>query len=424
MYKIIRQNKNLIGKVTIPPSKSESNRALIIQALSKNLFKINNLSISSDTLVLEQALLKIKNHETSDEIIEIDIKDCGTAMRFLTAYLSIHKGKYLLKGTDELNKRPVNLLVDVINIAGGKINYINKIGFPPLLIEGVNDLKNNIRINADISSQFISALLLIAPTLKNGLSIKLENEITSKPYIDLTIEMLKYFGISVIEDNRTIFIPNQSYISKDIFIGGDWSSASFWFEIAILSDKVEIEIEGLNTKSIQADKVVIDIYKNLGIKTELIKKGIKLEKDNINSLNDLIFECSLLNSPDLFPSLAVTLSAINQKTLLKNLKNLEIKESKRLSVIIENLNNLGFYTYTINNDEFINKTINFTKINKTPFKEISTYKDHRIAMSFAPLATIFDYILLDEIDIVNKSYPNYWTDLRKFGFIIEKYINE
>lgn len=424
MYKIIRQNKNLIGKVTIPPSKSESNRALIIQALSKNPFKINNLSISSDTLVLEQALLKIKNYETSDEIIEIDIKDCGTAMRFLTAYLSIHKGKYLLKGTDELNKRPVNLLVDVINIAGGKINYLNKNGFPPLLIEGVNDLKNNIKINADISSQFISALLLIAPTLKNGLSIKLENEITSKPYIDLTIEMLKYFGISVIEDNRTIFIPNQPYISKDVFIGGDWSSASFWFEIAILSDKVELEIEGLNTKSIQADKVVIDIYKNLGIKTELIKKGIKLEKDDIKSLNDLIFEWSLLNSPDLFPSLAVTLSAINQKTLLKNLKNLEIKESKRLSVIIENLNNLGFYTYTINNDEFINKTINFTKINKTPFKEILTYKDHRIAMSFAPLATIFDYILLDEIDIVNKSYPNYWTDLRKFGFIIEKHINK
>jgi len=254
--------------------------------------------------------------------------------------------------------------------------------------------------------------------LKNGLTLKIENEIASKPYINLTIAILKHFGIVIKQTKNLIIIPNQPYIPKNITLSGDWSAASYWYEIAALSDNVDFEIEGLNINTMQADGAVMNIFKNFGINTTFLNNSICLKKIKIKKSE--IYKYSLLDSPDLFPSIAVSAAALNIKTNLTNLKNLEFKESNRLSAIIQNLNELGFKTKTTETQDLIIEKQTLNKIKRNPRNPISTYKDHRIAMAFAPLASIFNYITLDNIDVVKKSYPDFWKDISKFNFSIEK----
>lgn len=383
-YKISHPTKVVECEIDLPASKSISNRLLIIQALCKQEFEITNLSSSEDTKSLQKAL-KATN-------ATIDVGAAGTSFRFLTAYLSTLVGnRYILTGNNRMKERPIKELVDALLELGVEIKYLEKMGFPPLEILGADITENKVNIDGKISSQFISALLLISPTLKNGIKLKISGEIVSKPYIIMTLKLMEEFGISHTWQENIIEIKPQKYSAKNYNIEADWSAASFWYEIASLSTNCNITLNGLTENSIQGDRKVSELFNNLGVQTKFENGSIILTK---KEEKDISKEINLINTPDLYQPLKCTLFAKNLTTKFLGLQTLKDKETNRIKAVEKEL----------------------LKLNTT--KKITTYKDHRMAMSFAPLCLKYETLQINDVDVVGKSYHNFWNDLKKGGFII------
>ena len=340
-------------------------------------------------------------------------------MRFLTAFFCIQDGySVLLTGSKRMKERPIKPLVDALNSIGAAIHYKEKEGFPPLLIEGKNLIKDKLVIDASISSQYISALLLIAPKLTNGLSIYTKNKIVSSPYIDMTIRLLGKAGIEVSHKNNDFTVSHQQFKNTAFTIESDWSSASYWYEYLALahSTNLNIILKGLKKDSLQGDSILPELYKVFGIKTSFIEEGIIIKKLP-HFTQQTFIEMNLENTPDLAQTIVCTGAGLNLEMIISGLSTLTIKETNRLKALKEELLKFGVTSEIINNNTFILHKGNRIK---TPNQSIATYNDHRMAMAFAPLQKVVGSFNIENPEVVIKSYPDYWTEMRK----LESYSNE
>ena len=406
----LKAPKSLHTDILLPASKSISNRVLILNALCRYPKKIRNLSVCDDTRVMVEALQQ--NKET------VDIGAAGTAMRFLTAYLSINEGYRILTGTERMKNRPIRILTDALQTIGAEIEYLEKEGFPPLRIRGKTLQGGDIFLSAGVSSQYISALLMIAPLLTNGLRLHLEGAVISRPYIDLTIMLMKFFGVTVIEEGQTFTIPHQQYSPVEHFtVESDWSAASYWYEIMALTDDSDacISLNGLRPDSLQGDASIIGIFDRIGVKTTFTETGVKLTKKP-KETGDQIFLFDFVAMPDMVQTVATTCVMLGIPFLFKGVQSLKIKETDRLAALQKELHKLGF-VLTIQNGDTL--AWDRKRCASLPSPMIATYDDHRMAMSFAPLSLCFaEGIAIVEPDVVSKSYLSFWEDLRKAGFLI------
>ena len=406
---IIKFDKFKNNVITLNSSKSESNRLLIIQALSKEIININNLSNANDTIILKNLLNKNSNSIWN-------IEDAGTTMRFLTSFLSLKKNEVKITGSKRMEKRPIAILVNALNEIGAKIKYLKKEGYPPIYIKNkISQKINSIQIKGNISSQYISSLLLIAPILKNGIKIKIVEPFYSKPYIEMTLSLMKNFGIKYKWNKNKIKITNQKYLSGSYKIESDWSAASYWYSIVSINDHIRsLKLIGLRKNSFQGDKIIADIMKNIGVYTRFESDGILLIKNsNLESTKEINFK----NCPDLAQTILVIAAVKKIKLKLKGLESLKIKETNRLIAMKKELKKIGCNFYEANDEWILEK-----RNNKLPKKLIiNTYKDHRVAMSFASLSSKLELIIRDP-GVVNKSYPNFWNDLKSIGYVCKKTI--
>ncbi len=394
--------KNLSGEISITGSKSESNRLLIMNALYGNPIRLNNLSNSEDTQLLEKALKS--NSET------IDIHHAGTAMRFLTAYYSIQAGKEIkITGSERMKQRPIGILVEALRSLGAEISYLEKEGFPPLQIKGKNLFTDFVELNADISSQFITALMLIAPKLPNGLTIQLNGKITSFPYLEMTIQMLNQIGISVaIKDNLIRINPLKSLSEQEFTVESDWSSASYFYSLAALSGSAEIILNSFKENSLQGDAKVMEIYqKYFGVETKFIDNQIIISQNTNRVLNTVSVD--LNQTPDIAQTIAVTCAGLKMKCKLTGLETLKVKETDRITALQNELKKVGAETSVT---DYSLEITGFFETSEIP--TIKTYHDHRMAMSFAPLALVQD-LRIENPDVVEKSYPDFWKDFSILG---------
>tara|TARA_B100000700_G_scaffold307742_1_gene384567 strand:- start:37 stop:1209 length:1173 start_codon:yes stop_codon:yes gene_type:complete len=383
-YKVFHPSKTVNCDIDLPSSKSISNRLLIIQALCEKSFKIINISNCDDSKSLRKAL------NFKENIINIGY--AGTAFRFLTSYLSVQSGKkFILTGSDRIKKRPIKELVKVLRKIGARIEYMEREGFAPLKIIGTELEGGGVEISGGISSQFISSILLIAPTLKNGIELKIKGELVSKSYLEMTLKLMREFGIKSSWKNNIIKIQSQNYLPIDYTVEADWSAASFWFEIASLSESCKIKLNGLNQNTIQGDIKAIEIFKHLGVNSKFENKKLILTKNK-----DLNPQSSydLLDNPDVYQALRCSLFGLNRSSDFVGIVTLKDKETNRIFSVSTELEKLH------------------------SSKIINTYKDHRMAMSFAPLCLRYGELQINDAEVVTKSYPNFWKDLKKSGFII------
>lgn len=399
---------NRKSEITITGSKSESNRLLLLQALYPEI-NIENLSNSDDSQLMQKALQSSESR--------IDIHHAGTAMRFLTAFFAIQdQSEIVLTGSERMQERPIQILVKALQQLGADISYVNKQGFPPLKIKGKALTKNKVTLDANVSSQYISALLLIAPKLKNGLELTLKGQITSIPYIKMTLCLLNDIGVATSFSNNIIIVkPQPSYLNpQTLIVESDWSSASYYYSIVALSKVgTEIKLSSYKKNSLQGDSVVTEIYKEFGVETIFKDKYITLKKSSIENCQSSI-ELDLSNSPDIAQTIAVTCFALGIECNLSGLHTLKIKETDRLLALKTEIEKLGGQVIVTEDTLHLlaSKTI---KENCT----ISTYKDHRMAMAFAPLALKIS-IVIEEASVVSKSYPDFWNDLKKLNFKIHQ----
>ena len=400
--KIQNSNKEANGDLTITGSKSESNRLLIIQALYPQI-EIHNLSKSDDSKVTLEGLKSKKN--------VIDINHAGTAMRFLTAFFAIQPHREIvLTGSNRMQERPIKLLVEALNSLGADITYEKEPGFPPLIIRGKEISINRVSLPANISSQYISALMLVAPALKNGLKIDLIGETTSFPYIKMTQSIMDQLGFETAFDGNQISIKSASSININHWkIESDWSSASYFYSIVALADRSEISLKSFFEESKQGDAALTEIYEKFGVKTTHSNGKIILSK--ITDFNPPNFiTLNLKNTPDLAQTIAVTCLGLNIDCKLSGLHTLKIKETNRLTALKTEIEKLG------GNVKITDRSLellNSGKINENIL--IDTYNDHRMAMAFAPLGLRVP-ININNPKVVSKSYPDFWDDLQKIGF--------
>lgn len=394
--------------IQLPASKSISNRALIINALAESNCTPNNLSDCDDTRVMIKAL-------TQDEET-IDIMAAGTAMRFLTAYLSVTPGERIITGTTRMQQRPIQILVNALRELGAEISYTNNEGFPPLHIKGVELKGNEITLKGNVSSQYISALLMIGPALKNGLTLHLSGEIISRPYINLTLQLMQDFGAKAAwTSSDSISVAPQPYTSIPFTVESDWSAASYWYQIAALSPKTEIELLGLFRNSYQGDSRGAEVFSRLGITTEFTTKGVKLKKTGKAPER---LEEDFIDIPDLAQTFVVTCALMNIPFRFTGLQSLKIKETDRIAALKNELKKLG-YVIKEENDSVLMWNGERCEPEETPV--IATYEDHRMAMAFAPAIICHPTMQISDPQVVTKSYPGYWKDLKQAGFQI---INE
>jgi len=390
--------KTISAEITLPASKSISNRALILNALSENPCEIQNLSDSDDTCILQRALKSADTH--------FDIGASGTAMRFLTAFFANKSDKQsiTITGSDRMKQRPIKILVDALNSLGAKIEYLEKDGFPPLRIFGRALEGGEIRLNGSVSSQYISALLMIAPLMKHGLKITLEGEIVSKPYILMTLEMMREFGVNADFSGNMIDIKPQKYRIVPFTVEADWTSASYWYELLSIAGDGKIFLHGLRKNSFQGDRKTAELFENLGVKTDFRENGILLTA-NEKTCREMRY--NFVNEPDLAQTFAVTCCAKNVPFEFSGLQSLKIKETDRISALISELKKLGYVLR-----EFPENTLiwNGERCEAQKNPNIATYQDHRMAMAFAPIA-LMQSIEIQHPEVVSKSYPNFWADL-------------
>jgi len=392
--------------IKISGSKSETNRLLLLQALYLEL-KIENASNSDDSEVMTKALV-------SKDVIK-DIHHAGTAMRFLTAFFAIQEGKeVILTGSSRMKERPIQILVEALRQLGAKIEYIENDGFPPLRIIGKKITQNKVSLPANVSSQYISALLLIAPKLENGLELTLVGEITSIPYIKMTLALLNEIGIQTsFVGNKIVVIPKFNIQHSKLMVESDWSSASYWYSIVALSEiGTEITLSSYKQNSLQGDAALVEIYKDFGVETTFKKNNIQLYKVDNCKLSTVNYP--LNNCPDIAQTIAVTCFGLGMGCQLSGLHTLKIKETDRLQALKNELEKLGA-TVVITDDSL--KLSPSSIINENVV--IKTYQDHRMAMAFAPLAIKKD-IIIEDAEVVSKSYPDFWNDLKQVGFQISE----
>jgi 3-phosphoshikimate 1-carboxyvinyltransferase len=392
-------NRLLKGSVSLPGSKSESNRALMIAAYSGFPLQVENLSDAHDT-----ALLKALLEDTSSTI---DCEDAGTVARFLLTYLANKPGTWLLTGTPRLCERPMAPLVDALRQLGAEI-----IGDSlPLKIAGKSLRGGSITLDASQSSQFASSLLLAAPTWEHGLQLTLTGDPVSMPYLEMTIKIMEHYGIQVVREDGTITVAHQPYQYRPFAVSSDWSAASYWYEMMALSDGRELLLKGLINNSLQGDAVVAKWFEHFGVVTIFEEQGVRLTKVPADP-HDLVFDFS--NTPDLFPSIFVTSVALGYRARFQGVQNLSIKESNRVESLISELSKIYTFINIYSCDELvIDKSVlneSFSNTNNVIFK---TYLDHRIAMSLAPLAMQIGSFHFDNPDVVTKSYPTFWNDVTK-----------
>jgi len=412
------ENKLIRKSIVISGSKSESNRLLILQKLFPEI-SIENLSDSDDTNHLQHAL------STDEE--EINIGHAGTAMRFLTAFFATqNKRTVVLSGSDRMHNRPIKVLVDALKDLGADISYVEKEGYPPLRILGKKLTKDSVQINGNVSSQYISALLLIASSLPNGLTIELIGEITSIPYINMTLSLLNQLGIETRFEGQIIRVEAIGKVQKQtLVVESDWSSASYFYSIAALSDiGSEIKLTSYKKESLQGDSVLSEIYKHFGVETTFEGNSIVLHKKNvISSLPDRQtggveksqLALNLIKAPDIAQTIAVTCYALGVECSLTGLHTLKIKETDRLEALKEELTKLGAQISVTDHSLHLESTLEI-KSNIS----IETYHDHRMGMAFAPLTMRVPVEIIDA-NVVTKSYKSFWADLQQIGFqLIEK----
>lgn len=397
------------GSIKLNGSKSISNRVLIIDAICNHQIIMENLSNADDTVFLQQILQSKENI--------LDAGAGGTTFRFLTAFLATQEGReVILTGSDRMQQRPIKILVEALRLLGADICYEKKDGFPPLRIKGKKLKGGKISLPADTSSQYITALLLIAPTLKEGLELELCGTIVSVPYIKMTLKIMEYFGVLSMFKENIIKVQNGSYQPKPYFIEGDWSAASYFYSIAVLANEAKIELKGLTNQQIQGDSVIAEIAKDFGVETFYENNSIFLTKKSKPLFSSYNFD--FLECPDLAQTVVVFCAALNIELHCKGLQTLRIKETDRISALDTELQKLGLASL-IEIDQNNWKLIpNQSTNNDLRLTTIATYEDHRMAMAFAPLALRLKDISIEEPNVVTKSYPLFWKDLESIGFTI------
>jgi len=401
------------SKVEITGSKSETNRLLLLQALYPNI-SLENTSNSDDSEVMAKAL---NSQFTIHNSQLIDVHHAGTAMRFLTAFFAAQEEKeVVLTGSSRMKERPIKILVEALKQLGAEITYEENEGFPPIKIQGKKLTKSKVSLPANVSSQYISALLLIAPKLENGLELTLEGEITSIPYIKMTLALLNEIGVETSFQNNIIKVNSkpETRNSQHVTIESDWSSASYWYSIVALSEiGTQITLSSYKQNSLQGDSALVEIYKNFGVETVFnSNNSITILKSATCNLQSVI--CNLNNSPDIAQTIAVTCFGLGIGCNLTGLHTLKIKETDRLEALKTELSKLGANisvtddSLTIQQSKTLNSNI-----------AIATYQDHRMAMAFAPLA-LKTSLIIQDAEVVSKSYPTFWDDLKSIGFQLEE----
>lgn len=373
-----------------------------MDALGGGKSTLTNLSEANDTVLMRQLI------NSSDPVL--DVEDAGTTMRFLTAYLAVQGQEKVITGTDRMKLRPIGLLVDALRVLGAQISYLEKEGFPPLKIEGFEGQKTNqLTIRGDVSSQYISALMMIAPTLPKGLTLTLTGKVGSKPYIDMTASLMRKFGVEVQVNENVIEVGPQPYKPCDYRIEADWSAASYWFAFTALADQAEITLPNITMRSFQGDRVIADLMEQLGVKSEPRGNNLLLTKKEAHT--ELTFDFT--HCPDLAQTVAVVCAAKGIHGTFTGLESLRIKETDRIHALHQELQKIGAQLIETGSSWKLVPTHNIPETIPT----INTYLDHRMAMAFAPLATLRD-IVIENPTVVRKSYPGYWDDLKTVGFTL------
>ncbi|MBQ0075383.1 MAG: 3-phosphoshikimate 1-carboxyvinyltransferase [Prevotella sp.] len=418
MQYILHAPKGVNNEINLPASKSISNRALVINALAGNTTHPENLSHCDDTDVMVAALENMP--------YEINIKAAGTAMRFTSALLSVGTGEHVITGTERMKHRPISVLVEALRRLGASIEYMEEDGFPPLRIRGRKIEGGHLDIAGNVSSQYISALLMIGPVMTNGLTLHLTGKIISRPYIDLTICTMQEFGADVEWlDSSTIEVKPCPYKAVPFFIENDWSASSYWYEILALlarqqSEDNEIRLPGLMDGSRQGDSAIRYIYSMLGVKTIFeTKEKLKPTTVTLKAQNRTLprFDFDFLNQPDLAQTVVVTTALCGIPFRFTGLQTLRIKETDRIAALKTEMAKLG---YVLDDSEEGVLSWDGTRCEAMSNPAIDTYEDHRMAMAFAPACILFPGLRINNPEVVSKSYPQYWDDLRSVGFNIEE----
>ena len=408
MIELIKAPNKLTGKVNLTASKSISNRVLIAKYLGELKTEIINLSEAKDTLLLRNILDEFQSKDT------VFCENAGTTIRFLTSFLAIQKGNWKLTGSERMLKRPINDLVSSLNEIGAKVSYEGNVGFPPLLIEGTKLQKHHISISGAISSQYISSLLLIAPYLEKGLTIEIIEPLLSKPYVEMTLKVMKEMGVQSSWIGNMISVKNQTYRATSYTVENDWSGASFWYSFVALSENGSIEIPYLKSESSLGDSILSELYTAFGVETTFRKKSISIEQNLQHPYKE--FNYDLSNYPDLALPIAVTCVGLGIKCNLTGLESLKHKECDRLHCLKKELEKFNIISQVNDNSILIEGGQTLKKCSSV----IDTHKDHRIAMSLAPLVMKKNHITFDDENVVNKSYPKFWKDMEDLSFDLKR----
>ena len=407
-YIVSKSDNTLKGSIVLPGSKSVANRALIIHALSYSPYPIENLSDSDDVRVMSQVF----NSNTN----QFDIGHAGTAMRFLTAFLSQIVGEWAITGSDRMKQRPMGILVDALNKLGARIEYLENDGFPPLKIYGSHLKGCVLELDGSVSSQYISALLMIAPAIEDGLTLHLKNKIMSRPYIEMTLKLMEQFGVQHVWKGNEIRISEQKYVACPFSVEADWSGASYWYQMAVLAEEVDVELVGLTTESLQGDVVIANWFEQLGIQTTTTEKGTRLTK-NGQPLPKFL-QLNFIENPDIAQTFAVLCVMKQIPFYFTGLETLKIKETNRIAALQDELAKFGARITEPAHGEL--KWDGTFPLEKQAVPEIETYHDHRMAMAFTPACQTFGPVVILDPMVITKSYPGFWDDLKKVGFEIEE----
>ncbi|TAE81923.1 MAG: 3-phosphoshikimate 1-carboxyvinyltransferase [Bacteroidetes bacterium] len=400
--------KHINGTIVLPASKSINNRLLVLQQLIGAPKFIEQSSTSEDTRLMERALAQGNG--------TIHVNHAGTCLRFLTAYFACTPGcEVILKGSERLHQRPMETLVNALKQLGAEITYVNKEGFAPLHIKGKKLHGGTVYMDASVSSQFVSALMLIAPVLTGELTIKQLGKVVSKPYVRMTAALLQKVGVTCTIEQDVVVKPFVKALDDKLAISveRDWSGAGFWFAMAALATQCNLQLSNLSMQSIQGDKIVASFMESFGVSYTATNQGILLKRQQ-TILSEAYFD--MLDCPDLVPPMAVAMCGLNIPAVFTNVANLQVKESKRLTALCNELNQCGFKVSHTENDLVI-EPVNQQQVNMPDF--FNTYNDHRMAMSFAILALKLGAVVIKDAHVVEKSYPGFWNDLKLAGFEVE-----
>ena len=406
-FAVSNSNKTIDATINLPSSKSISNRALIINALNYSPYPLQNLADSDDTVVMLKALNSNSN--------KFDIGHAGTAMRFLTAFLAKIVGEWEITGSERMQQRPISILVDALKSLGAKIEYIKNEGFPPLKIYGSHLTGKTIELDGSVSSQYISALLLIAPTIENGLTLKLSGEITSRSYIELTLKLMAKFGIQYRWEENEISVPEQKYFAREFTVEADWSGASYWYEILSMCDSGEILLKNLLLDSLQGDANIAAWFVQFGVISFQKPDGVLLTKTGQIAPEKLIHD--FIENPDVAQTMACLCVAKKIPFHFSGLKTLKIKETDRILALQNELVKFGAELTEPAPGELAWKGMINTEISQE-YPVIETYHDHRMALAFAPMALAGYRLQISDPMVITKSYPGFWEDLKSAGFTV------